>query len=314
MSAGLNCESARGARSTILREVTSRSGNCFFGPPMPARRLVLDERFRVVEGLEESRLGLVCHDAFAGEPGAPCAEIRLEERRRLQAQLAHQEKMAAFGLFAAGVAHEIGNPLAAISSELELLAGETNLATVQGSLREMREHVARISRILRELIDFARRRRDTVEDLSLNSVVEDTLRLVRPDPRMRGVVLSTGLDPDIPAVRIVEDHLVQVVLNLVLNALDAMPDGGELAIRTRHAHGEVTLEVADTGVGMTEEVRARAFEPLFTTKPEGKGTGLGLSVCADFVAAAKGRVEVDSAPGAGARFRVVLPARSPEDE
>lgn len=312
--AGLIHESAEHARSVSAPVPAERSRTCFPGAPMPDHRLVLDEHFCVVEGLDAPRRGLICYEALAGHPAPPCAEVRLDERRRLQSQLAHQEKMAAFGLFAAGVAHEIGNPLAAISSELELLGGEQDLAVVQTSLRQMGEHVARISRILRELVDFARRRRDTETDLSLNSVVTDTLRLIGPDPRMRGVVLTTELDPDIPAVRLVEDHLVQVVLNLVLNALDAMPNGGELAIRTRHAAGEVILEVTDTGVGMSEEVRARAFEPLFTTKPEGKGTGLGLSICADVMAAAKGRIEVVSEPGAGARFSVILPARGAEDE
>ena len=275
---------------------------------------MLDEKFRVISGVEGPRLGLVCHLALAGQD-APCAEVRLDERRLLQAQLAHQEKMAAFGLFAAGVAHEIGNPLAAISSELELLAGEQDLGVVQGSLGQIGVQVARISRILRELVDFARRRRDTEGDLSLNAVVEDTLRLIRPDPRTRAVTLSTTLDPDIPAVRGVEDHLVQVLINLVLNALDAMPSGGELTIRTRHlADREVVLEVADTGVGMSPEVKERAFEPLFTTKPQGKGTGLGLSVCADLVQAAGGRIEVDSTPGRGSTFRVLLPARKAEEE
>lgn len=279
---------------------------------MAGARYVLDEDFRILEGVQEGRLGLVCHRALEGQP-APCAEIRQEERRLLQSQLAHQEKMAAFGLFAAGVAHEIGNPLAAISSELELLLGEQDLGTVQTSLTQIRVHVGRISRILRELVDFARRRRDTEADLSLNTVVDDTLRLIRPDPRMRGVTLSTELDPDIPPVHLVEDLLVQVILNLVINALDAMPSGGKLSIRTRQVGRDVQLEIADTGVGMTPEVRARAFEPLFTTKPQGKGTGLGLSICADILGAIGGRIEVDSAPGRGATFRVTLPGRAPEE-
>jgi len=277
-----------------------------------AVRYVLDEQFRVLEGVDETRVGLVCHRALDGVT-APCTDIRIEERRLLQSQLAHQEKMAAFGLFAAGVAHEIGNPLAAISSELELLLGEQDLTTVHTSLGQIRVQVGRISRILRELVDFARRRRDTEADLSLNSVVDDTLRLIRPDPRMRSVVLSTDLDPDIPPVRLVEDRLVQILLNLVLNALDAMPSGGKLSIRTRPLDGAVLLEVADTGVGMSEEVRARAFEPLFTTKPQGKGTGLGLAICADFVAAVGGRIEVVSRPGEGTTFRVTLPARASEE-
>ncbi len=277
-----------------------------------AVRYVLDEQFRVIEGVDETRVGLVCHRALDGAT-APCTDIRVEERRLLQSQLAHQEKMAAFGLFAAGVAHEIGNPLAAISSELELLLGEQDLATVHTSLGQIRVQVGRISRILRELVDFARRRRDTEADLSLNSVVDDTLRLIRPDPRMRSVVLSTDLDPDIPPVRLVEDRLVQVLLNLVLNALDAMPSGGKLSIRTRPLDGAVLLEVSDTGVGMSEEVHARAFEPLFTTKPQGKGTGLGLAICSDFVGAMGGRIEVESRPGEGATFRVTLPARASEE-
>jgi signal transduction histidine kinase len=234
------------------------------------------------------------------------------EQRKLQARLVHQEKMAAFGLLAAGVAHDLGNPLASIESQLQLLDVASLDAEPAAIMSTVRQEVGRLGRILRELVDFARRRRDEATLVSVQGVAEDALRLVRHDRRTRNVSVVTEFDPETPPVLMVEDHLMQVVLNLLLNAVDAMRerDGGTLRLELTPAGHEVALRVHDTGCGMDRSVLGRCFEPLFTTKAPGQGTGLGLSISRDILEEAGGRLELHSAVGRGTTAVVSLPAAS----
>jgi hypothetical protein len=173
----------------------------------------------------------------------------------------------------------------------------------------VRQEVARLGRILRELVDFARRRRDEATLVSVQSVVGDALRLLRHDRRMREVTVREEFDPETPPVFVIEDHLMQVVLNLLLNALDAMPAGGTLRIEVGTAGGQVALRVHDTGVGMDRAILARCFEPLFTTKDPDRGTGLGLSISRDIARATGGDIEMHSAPGRGTPSSPCPPSR-----
>ncbi|MBX3269322.1 MAG: hypothetical protein KF729_03620 [Sandaracinaceae bacterium] len=243
--------------------------------------------------------------------GAP--ELVLEvardvtEAKRLEAVVVHQEKMASLGVLAAGIAHDIGNPLASLSSELEMLELEPAPEHVGESVSVLREHVDRIGRALREMVDFARRRGDGARGgVSVATAIDDALRLVRHDRRMRAVDLVMDVPNDLPPVRIVEDHLVLALVNLALNALDAMPEGGRLGVRAAREDEGVRVTVSDTGRGMSPEVAARAFEPLFTTKGERGGTGLGLTVSQGVIRAAGGRMEVASEPGRGTEVTVIL--------
>lgn len=229
------------------------------------------------------------------------------EQRNLEAQLMHQEKMASLGILAAGFAHDLGNPLASLSTELELLEGEDDVARFRESLGVLRSQVSRMSRTLREMVDFARRRRDEITDVSLALAVADSARLVRHDPRWKKVQLVVDVPPELPSVRMVEDHLVLVLVNLMLNAADAMPSGGTLTLAARQIDGSVELRVKDTGVGMTPEVLAKAMTPLFTTKPHGRGTGLGLAVSDNIVRSVGGHLRLHSESGAGTEVVIVLP-------
>lgn len=249
-------------------------------------------------------------------------EARIAEVEQLQALARDQEKMAALGVLSAGIAHDIANPLASLSSELEMLEGETDVARVRASLGELRRQVSRIDRALREMTGFARRRADPATSVPLHVAVEDALRMVRHDPRARKIHIEARVAPDLPAVHAVEDHLVMVFVNLFLNAFDAMPDGGELRIEGRRGEAGATVSVRDTGAGMSPEVRERATQPFFTTKapPEGDpasdvrppllrgGTGLGLSMSAGVVEAAGGKLTFDSEPGRGTEVTVWFPA------
>lgn len=234
------------------------------------------------------------------------------EQKKLEARLLHQEKMAAFGLLAAGVAHDMGNPLSSIGAQLQLLDDETLPIDAREVVATVRQEMARLQRILRELVDFARRRRDEASLVSVQGVVTDALRLLRHDRRMRDVRVVEEFDSETPPVFVVEDHLIQVVLNLLINALDAMPSGGSLRIEIRPSGSRVVLRVHDTGVGMDRAVLLRCFEPLYTTKEPGRGTGLGLSISREIVQAAGGSIEIHSAPGRGTTAVTVLPAAQSE--
>lgn len=246
-------------------------------------------------------------DPDGGQPLIIEVARDITRSKNLEAQLRYQEKLAALGTLAAGIAHDIGNPLASMSSELEMLEGETDQDRLRSSLSVLQSQVQRIARIVREMQDFARRRGEDAAPVSIALAIEDALRLVRHDPRARRVQIHVEVEPSLPELTGVEDHLVMVLVNLLLNALDAMPTGGDLSVRAARRGHRVALDVVDTGVGMAEEVRRRAFEPLFTTKAHGHGTGLGLSVSADIVRSMGGTIELDSAPGAGTTVRLTLP-------
>ena len=247
-----------------------------------------------------------------GRPGALVVERLVTEQKKLQVRLLHQEKMAAFGLLAAGVAHELGNPLSAVEMHLQLIADDDLPEATRTSLATVREEAARLRRTLREVVDFARRRRDEATLVSVRSVVDDALRLLRHDRRMRDITTDVQSDPETPPVFIVEDHLMQVALNLMINALDAMPDGGKLSVTVSTAADTASLKIADTGIGIDRGLIDRCFEPLFTTKAPGKGTGLGLSICNDIIRDAGGSIELHSSPGAGTTLIVTLPAAKRE--
>jgi len=236
------------------------------------------------------------------------------EQKKLEARLLHQEKMAAFGLLATEVAHDMGNPLSSIDAQLQLVDKAMLTKDTAAVVDTVQAEVRRLHRILREIVDFARRRRDEATLVSVQAVVEDALRLLRHDRRMRSVRLVEEFDAETPPVFMVEDHLIQVVLNLLLNAVDAMEQSGNLRIEVRPAGKDVALRIHDTGVGMEPSVLRQCLEPLFTTKERGKGTGLGLSISKDILHAAGGKLELFSAPARGTTVVVTIPAAQPTRE
>ena len=236
----------------------------------------------------------------------------ITREKQLQARMMHQEKMAAFGLLAAGVAHEIGNPLAAVLSQLRLARENEGLTPV--TLDIVEREVQRISKLLRELVDFSRRRRNEVVLVSLNQQVEDVARLLAHDPRARNVRFEQHLTSNMLGVRAVEDPIVQVLLNLGINALDAMPDGGKLAFETTVQHGRAVVRVRDSGRGVPMEARQRIFEPFFTTKGPGKGTGLGLFVSKGIAEGLGGELLLESTGPDGTVFALSFPLSDVEEQ
>lgn len=229
-----------------------------------------------------------------------------------------QTKMAEIGLLAAGIIHEVGNPIAAISgmaSEMEEEA-EAGQSTFSEKARENLKMIAgqavRMADITREISDFVRIRPGVTELFDLNSLIRGTTRLVSYDTRWKQTFLKLELDPEIPAIMGIQDQIGQVLMNLLVNAGDAVqgapPGEAKVTVRTERRGANVVLTVMDNGSGLSEEVKRQAFESFFTTKPEGKGTGLGLSLCQTIVSAHQGTIEIDSSEGSGAVFRVSLPA------
>jgi signal transduction histidine kinase len=247
-----------------------------------------------------------------GGSGVLVIEQVTTEQVRLRSQLIHQEKMATFGLLAAGIAHDLGNPINAVAMHLQLLQMEDDMpAEAKPSLDMISEEINRMQRVLRELVDLARRRRDdAAAPVDLARLIKDAITLLRHDRRMREVEVSLELHAETPEVEAVEDHLMQVILNLIINALDAMPIGGTLTVEAA-AHpdkqGYARLRVRDNGEGMGKDTLAHCMEPLFTTKAPGKGTGLGLSIVKDIITAGGGDVEIQSALGRGTTITLTLP-------
>ena len=218
--------------------------------------------------------------------------------------------MAAIGSLATGVAHEVNNPLAGILTCLEMVRANPNDANMrQRYLDLVEDGIKRIGRTVTSLLDFSRPRPMELEPTPVNDRLRHVVELVDYQLRSARVAAELELDPADPVVVADRFQIEQVLLNLVLNAIQAMRSGGTLTLRSRVAGEQVELEVADTGEGISEENRKRIFDPFFTTRSIGQGTGLGLSVTDSIVTAHGGRIEVESRPGVGSTFRVVLPSR-----
>jgi PAS domain S-box-containing protein len=228
------------------------------------------------------------------------------EPRRLEQQLRHSQKMEAVGRLAGGIAHDFNNLLLAIDLNLDLLTRTDDPAVRAQCCAEARRATQRAADVTRQLLALGRKSQPRFAPLDLNATVHGVLTLLR---RLIPENIEIAFTPTqgLPAVRADAGQIEQVLLNLCLNARDAMPDGGRLVIATRSDGDRVAMSVADSGVGMSAEVRERAFEPFFTTKPPGKGTGLGLAMVYGIVEQHGGSVRVDSELGHGATFEVRLP-------
>jgi two-component system NtrC family sensor kinase len=256
-----------------------------------------------------------------GPGGAPTHAVLLIEditlQKRMERQMLLTERLTTAGRLAAGVAHELNNPLATIAGcaealkergrDPELLASPA-FKDFPSYLSLIEEEAFRCKEITGSLLQFVRDPGSRRAPTDLNGLVEKALDLLRHQPRFAASRMVAELDPGVPEVVAIEGQLRQVFLGLSANALEAMEGQGTLTVRTRRqGPGEVEVEFADEGPGIAEEILPRVFDPFFTTKPPGQGTGLGLAIAQGIVADHGGRIEVSSRPGAGATFRVLLP-------
>src|SRR6267378_3406257 len=242
----------------------------------------------------------------AGEVTGVLAVVKdVTSLRRLHEQMVRSERLAAAGLLAAGVAHEVGNPLTCISALAQVLIARTSDKAILDGLENIEVHVGRISRIVQDLTRLTRPAPATLREASVGDLVDTAVSLARHNPAVRRMKMDSVVDPALPAVRVAPDHLVQVFLNLILNAADS---GGNLTIRAVGAGGTIRVIFEDTGCGMTAEEMHRLFDPFHSTKHNETHLGLGLFVSHEIVRQHGGDLLVESQPGIGATVTVVLPA------
>jgi len=245
-------------------------------------------------------------------------ELRLlnEALFESQRQLSQSEKLAAVGEVTAAMAHQIGTPLNSISGYIQLILQDGNLKSKdQDRLKIIESQLDRLADSVKNLLSSTRQPKPQLRTLLVNELLEELIRLSEPWFLARNVSVSSQLSPDLPPILGDFTHLQTLFLNLITNALDAMPRGGVLAIRTQQIlpplpskdGGWLKISVADTGIGITDESKKRIFDPFFTTKKMGEGTGLGLAICEKIVKEHSGKIEVESEVGKGSTFLISIP-------
>lgn len=276
----------------------------FYNPDPPA--------WQKTTFLEEER-SLI--DMVAREVGIHVERAESEEANaRLRDQLRHADRLATLGQLAAGVAHEINEPLANILGFAQLAKKTPNVPSqAAGDLDKIAECCLHAREVIRKLLTFARQMPPEKVQIDLNQIVTDGLFFLESRCAKSGIEIVRRLDPELPAIGADASQMHQVLVNLVVNSIQAMRDGGTLTIETRASGDSVCLVVQDTGVGMSPEVKQNIFTPFFTTKDVNEGTGLGLAVVDGIIASHGGTIEVHSRPGHGARFEIKLPLTGTAD-
>jgi len=233
---------------------------------------------------------------------------------RLRSELVEREKMFSIGQIASGVAHEVGNPLSSISSIVQMLKRSGKNEEMTEDLTLIETHIQRISGIVRQLSNLARRGDNNWAWIDVGQALEETVRLISFDTRASNVKIVFDEPPALPSIRGIPGQISQVFINLSLNALDAMPDGGTLTITAVKNRGRIIVRIEDTGGGIPPDTGRRIFDPFFTTKDPGCGTGLGLAVSNSIVRKLNGTIEHESEVGKGTAFLVYLPVTNGKAE
>lgn len=265
---------------------------------------------QAVQEFETAHHGRVFEHAISRtSPSGPVVWVfrDLTEKRRLLAQTVHRSKMADLGLLAAGIAHEIGNPLSSMSAILQVLEHKKIPAEILARLKPFEVHIARIDKIVHQITDFARPSKETPTRIPTRILLQKANEIFHLHDRGRNTQVRLPPSSQSYEIDVVEDQMIQVLLNLLLNAADAMQESGSIHMNVSQTEQEVRIAVADSGQGISEEARRNLFTAFFTTKTAGRGVGLGLFVSESIVRAHGGRIEVESEPGKGSTFTVCLP-------
>jgi two-component system NtrC family sensor kinase len=244
-----------------------------------------------------------------------------ERTNSLNAQLMQSDKLAALGKMAAGVAHEINNPLAVILQKTgwmeDLLAEEDfqkskNAEEFKTSIRKIEEHVERARKVVHNMLGYARRMEPRLEDVDVNDTVKQTIGILANYARINNIDIRTELNPDLPIIAGDQAQLQQVFLNLISNAIDAIGKEGWIRVKSVRSGEEILVSVTDNGPGIAEEMQRKVFDPFFTTKSAGKGTGLGLWISYSIMEKMGGKISLNSKVGEGSTFVVQIPIVIPE--
>ncbi|NUN10561.1 MAG: PAS domain S-box protein [Ignavibacteriaceae bacterium] len=240
----------------------------------------------------------------------------LTEKKNLEKQLIHTQKMESIGTLAAGVAHEVGNPLASISALVQIIQRSTEEVFIKEKLELVKKQITRISKIIRDLVDFSRPSNYELKLTDVNANLRESVEIVRVGKKAKDIEFVSDLDESIEPLHLVSDQLQQVFVNILINGVDAIVEKkgvtkedytGKIHIKTQCVNGNIQIIFYDNGPGVSEEHSMKIFEPFFTTKKEGKGTGLGLWVSYGIVKSFQGDIKVGTSPMGGAEFVINLP-------
>jgi len=258
---------------------------------------------------QNGRYFQVTNAPVKGENGELHGYIRLiqdvTEMKKMEEQIIHSEKLASIGRLAAGIAHEIGNPLTSIFSFVQILREMEEDEFKKESLETIYFHINRISEILKQLSGFSKMPAGEPKECKINDIIEASINLIQYDKKAKNISIIKELHPSLPDVIIDCNQLSQVVVNLTLNAIDAMPEGGSLFVRSMLRVNDIIIQFQDTGIGIPKEDLPKIFDPFYTTKE--KGTGLGLSVSYNIIKKMNGTLTVESEVGKGTTFTITIP-------
>jgi PAS domain S-box-containing protein len=239
--------------------------------------------------------------------GVVASILDISERRRLEMQLRRAERLAELGTLASGMAHEIGTPMNVILGRAEYLLQRTADEGMKKGLATIVTQVERITKVMNQLLTFARRKPSERRAVDFGEIVDDSLEMFQERIAHSRVTVDKTIESSLPPILADRDQLIQVLINLVMNSLHAMPEGGRLGLSLNRENRHVRLGVSDTGHGMPEEIRSKIFDPFFTTKDFGKGTGLGLTVVKGIIEEHGGTISVESVVDKGTTFWIRLP-------
>jgi len=243
-------------------------------------------------------------------PGGPVVWVFRDttDQRRLMGEVMHRSKMIDLGLLAAGIAHEIGNPLSSMSAILQVMEMGHPEPVLAGRLRTLNSNLERIGHIVQDITGFARPSPNRRSSTDARSLLDKSLQIFRFHDKAKELTLEREVPPEAAVVDVIEDQIVQVLLNLLLNAADACGGRGTVKTTIFSSGGEVRIAVMDNGTGIEQSARSHLFTPFYTTKEQGKGAGLGLFISESIARAHDGRIELRSALGSGSTFTLCLPA------
>jgi signal transduction histidine kinase len=246
-----------------------------------------------------------------------------KQLKKTQNELLRSEKLASVGKLAAGVAHEIGNPIGIILGYIDILRNNMNQQEENcDTLKRIENEITRIDKIIRELLSFSRPRKASLHPILVNPLIEEAASLISHQKSFHSIELELKLQEGLPLIMGDEQQFQQVMINLLINAMDAMPEGGSLIVNSEHcsdtedsphpssSQSSVKITIRDTGVGILGKNINEIFDPFFTTKEPGKGTGLGLSVPLRIIESFGGKISVESSPGEGTEFTIKIPTHA----
>jgi PAS domain S-box-containing protein len=238
----------------------------------------------------------------------------LGEKKMLEKQLIHTQKMESIGTLAAGIAHEVGNPLASISALVQVVQRSTSDNFIKEKLELVKSQVTRISKIIRDLVDFSRPSNYELQLTDINANITEAVEITKVGSKAKNIQFKLELDREIPLLPLISDQIQQVFVNILLNAVDAILETDKeeksISVSSEIEEDNVVIQFRDTGSGISEQNLGKIFEPFFTTKKEGRGTGLGLWVSYGIIKSFQGNIKVNSTKGKGTQFTITLPIQS----